>query len=311
MPDKPIEEETSQADAGFVAPSGDEATQPTPDQDLAENQKEKTKGEQYIERFYHPHLELPEEMPEEIRTDLGNYSPQNASGLWRSMRSGFGGLVTPGLIWGQTAEYISGLLKGEDVVMAAAPGTRSGNIRHAFVHMNLLSESLPAGLPNLGSPDLNPVDVLSFLKEYIDDLPKVEESYSQIIQRVKSKKGDFKERVGDYIKLLGDLDDVLHAYGKTMDESSLHEAIQIAKEIQDITGIPWFINIVKEKLDFSVDDLNLEGTDRHICEDVQRKLQEDGAGGGYLITGGTFEKSLDARRRKVKEYLDRIESAKF
>ncbi len=102
-------------------------------------------ADQYLEKFLHPHENLPEEMPEDFKQALGwdnlrDRLKENYLMVWDAIRLGTGELLLPESSgWGKAAEYITQKLAGEEPETMGGPsGGFASSLRHIFGNLGVV-----------------------------------------------------------------------------------------------------------------------------------------------------------------------------
>lgn len=302
----------------YIAPSNEvlepeEALQPSPDQDLVESHKEKTKGEMYVEQHFHPQEDLPEEMPDKIVQALKETGRniQKANTVWRLTRNGLGDLLLPSSGWESHYDlFVKALDDGAD------PEESKTNMAHAFGNANTLLDIgiqhlIPAGLGDIDS--LEPSESIGFLKNYIDSYPEVEAEYNRIIQQIEDKKASAKDESNK--DRLNEIESkkypALNEFQENPNDETQQKLVALFKEQEEIDGIPWYISLAHYNVIFSLGSdvhidinlLNLTKVQKAIYNDtddeISRKRQQ-------WLFGNMIKGFCKFRKERVDGYLKEI-----
>jgi hypothetical protein len=243
---------------GLVASSTDPAQ---PQQNTEAENPEKTLGEQYIERNFYPHLELPEEMPAEILENLQNHNSYNAGvseRVWTFLRTGIGGLLIPSpeQAWNDEATYISNCLNGQEATLASGPNSSFGNnVLHIFRNNSTVAGMLipkMKEMPFFTDETLaDPVAAVEFTRNFLDRGVGVVEEWKSLHQQVLMRRKELqadpnkKEIKKETQRLKAELKNALSSESDDA-EQQVTNAISISKRLEETDGKPYLAYIAEE-----------------------------------------------------------------
>ncbi|MEI6040136.1 MAG: hypothetical protein WCP93_02170 [Candidatus Berkelbacteria bacterium] len=257
--DETLESNSVDSPETFVAPTN---IVNSSEEDANNVEKEKTKGELYIEKFYHPHLELPRIMPDQlsqalkIDSDNDIMRRESCKEIYALIRSGIGNLISHDMDWDNLAEYITNELNNQPALLKGGPNTSAeANYYHAFANIALLLNT-----QKWRDADNFFVTTIERVKGYntaIGKYPNEAEMFDQTVEKIKQyidETSDYSETCTSVIKFLEDnqLSDIRSIVGMigedrlgqinkidTEKKSSTDEILSIAKEAELETGVLW------------------------------------------------------------------------
>lgn len=209
--------------------------------------KEKTRGELYVEKFYHPHPELPKEMPNEMFEIISKAHPgqeSHAELIWRLLITGVGELMFPEIPkfgWDYFAQVAENHLSGHKDIEVDGMSNFETQVLHYFRNLGLSTSMLnsdlhrdPISLARRELIYLEGDDSMERVKQLIDvDIP-----YFIEIGRIKSEmdlkmKREIKVAESDFESIFSlDIKNV---------EAEIERLEQKGKEQEKKYGLPWYL----------------------------------------------------------------------
>lgn len=251
-------------------------------------EQEKTPGQKYIEKYYHPHLELPEDMPDDVReiieelsgssfkkvagVEQGGSQRQNEAFLkylmiYDDLRNGVGGLATGEELWQDTAEYLSAVQNQNFQVdiksLNSSPENMTRNLHHLLANlvqrvngMEVNGMVVDYRLSTILKEDDAEL-VKDWAKTLIDNYSQVDAEYESLIERADNLG---RENPGVM------LDDIRSFLGVSMgllkssnpSEETAGEILKQAKIIEAKIGIPYWVFLrltIRDTVNISKDAL--------------------------------------------------------
>lgn len=218
----------------IILPAPENQEEETIDPDIAE----------IVQQRFHPHPELPEDMPE----FLSNVGSKLA---WHLMRTGLGNVINPSGLWDDAAKYYSSLLNDES---AQPQGTASSH-GHNFTTMQILIDYSPEVLTRSiysykqGGELEFKTDTRKILKEIIHEVSS-ELSIVEACEELAARLQDNQEKrlpsieEGREVEIMGlqkSIKEKTEEFKKNPDDTNpMEQAIILAKQWESMTNIPWW-----------------------------------------------------------------------
>ena len=229
-----------------------------PAEAVQKEQKNETLADRYIARYFHPHPELPERIPDQFRDMVLSVTPENMrvvmsadmDEIWGVLRSGIGGLCAISVGWENAAKYLASLSQGDqDAVMSGGPGTSTtANVVHIFRNLRgvwSLAQRLQKVVPNESSEE-----VVTRIRELIDGSAAALEECTVIENHLCSWLAENQE-------LLEDKEDAAHEIQRAIkkvvskidkdvevSQDSIDQIFSLAQQWSSNTGLPWFLGLI-------------------------------------------------------------------
>lgn len=236
--------------------TGADIGQPSDDSKATQDkERNESIGDRYFNQHFHPHSELPEEMPETIKNYLEEKSIP--ADIWPLIRSGLGNVACPDGTWDEISEYFNTYGQGGDM---SSPRGEGGDYQHLFTNLatlwGMFRQTSQRMVNVIETKDeetrkisYDPNAARDRLNELMDDSKNVItecENISQAIDNAKkvvseSTEEEKKAKRAEINQLRKDLDlAVDEIESNPLDSDVLNKAIEIAKINQSLEGHPWY-----------------------------------------------------------------------
>ncbi len=253
-------------------------------------------GEKYVSEHFHPHHELPEELPEKVESILltnfhGDTEKLNMSKrIYALIREGTGSLLFPNHDWENDARYLSGASTN---LAGGAGGSFESDVVHMFRTLSFFVEA-EAGTHSKSGEIFESVqnseDTVAKVKNYVENIDDVIIECEHLKISIKESSRDMEDMNDNerqfLIKLLSGV--------KRADISTVQniadEAIAFAKENEKTNGIAWWVQIA-EATKYFQDRINSES------EESVRKM---------LLDEGFDEEGIEDEMREFKKRKNNI-----
>lgn len=263
-------------------------------------------GEKYVSEHFHPHHELPEEMPEALESILSKNFQEDAEKLnfskriYSLMREGTGSMLFPDHDWENDARYLSGASTN---LAGGAGGSFESDVVHMFRTLSFFVEAQVGNYSKSGEifeNVQNPEDAVAMVKNYVENLEEIMSEYEHLKTSIEESSRDMEDMDEEGRRLLRKL--LCHVDVDRTDISDIQniveESVKFAKENEKSDGIVWWVQIAIEA-DFFNDRISKSE------ESIRKSLLEM----GYDEKGAELEMdSLKKIKNNIASFDARIEN---
>jgi len=235
---------------------GEEEKEPTRDDytQAHEEISEVSLGEKYVSEHFHPHHEMPEEMPEALESILSKNFQEDAEKLnfskriYSLMREGTGSLLFPDHDWENDARYLSGASTN---LAGGAGGSFESDVVHMFRTLSFFVEA-EAGTHSKSGEIFESVqnseDTVAAVKNYVENLEEIMSEYEHLKTSIEESSRDMEDMDEEGRRLLGKLLRDVDVDRTDISDipNIVEESVKFAKENEKSDGIVWWVQIAIE-----------------------------------------------------------------